>query len=471
MKKKISIIMASILMVLNPLGAVKVKATTIPQVIGISALINRVQNMDSFDDFLDMLEEGSFGLVPGSNFWNRQTLEEYYQQYLEDKGVSDPTEQDMVDDIKNSITVSDNSVTIDSDLRQWIYNQYQNGIDGSEAYCYSYPLLVNSNQFASIDQYNKAGSIIKNNNGVYAVVTPSSGINYIAYYAMGNEHPYRVFKESSANTGRDYGVNVTLYDGATGSAPQPDAYWKWDRPDPTNDPTRYEWIAPDTIPSVNLPSIWICLKPNYTKPYGLGRSYSIFCNNPKSVQYRLFRWGKAVTNDSILYQPYYVNEDTWNDFSSTTGDYVVTDENINTVNYGDVVNYINSFNTENGYPPSPNEINIKIEQENEENKNPSGGGGSGGNGSGSDDSLGVFDFLSRIGQALGNLIKNLGNVLAELVEAIAEIVSSLVESIPTVFGTFIELLLGWLPVELRALITLAIVSMVLVGLIKLFRGS
>lgn len=169
-------------------------------------------------------------------------------------------------------------------------------------------------------------------------------------------------------------------------------------------------------------------------------------------------------------QPYYYNNEVWSNFSNSTGDYTVSENNINTITYGDVVSYVNDYHDTNNNYPDNSTVNNWIETTNN-NNNGSGGGGSGGGGSGSgDDSTGIFDFLSKIGQVLGNLIKNLGSVLTDLIEGIAETISGLFESIPTIFGDFLGALLGWLPDELQALIILGISAMIIVGLIKVFRG-
>lgn len=212
--------------------------------------------------------------------------------------------------------------------------------------------------------------------------------------------------------------------------------------------------------------------------------------------------------------PYYIGN-TWNEFNNSTGDYVVDSHNVNTVTYNDIDNYIDNYP---GYPniaPTIEEIEeyIKNKRDTDINiivnptvnpSNPSGGtgGGSsatatatngdvnvtvnnnhyfnfGGSVSGnsvSDNDIGsggsVWDFswISTIGQTLGNLISNLGSAISNLIRGIAEVLEGLVETIPTVFGDFIGMLLGWLPPELRALVTLGFVAMIMFGLVKVIRG-
>lgn len=211
--------------------------------------------------------------------------------------------------------------------------------------------------------------------------------------------------------------------------------------------------------------------------------------------------------------PYYVNKTVYNNFTNSTGDYTVTYDNSNKATYNDVTNYIDNRHTEtNNYPESPdiddwiiryNPSNPVINDPTEPNNPGSGSGGGasatanatngdvnvtvnnnhyfnfGGSvsdNSVSDNDLGfggsVWDFswISSIGQTLGNLISNLGSAISNLIRGIAEVLEGLVETIPTVFGDFIGMLLGWLPPELRALVTLGFVAMIMFGLVKVIRG-
>lgn len=183
----------------------------------------------------------------------------------------------------------------------------------------------------------------------------------------------------------------------------------------------------------------------------------------KNVLVKVYKTLNDLKESNLGISPYYVT-DSYNTFANTTGSYNTT-TNDNSVTYGDVTNYVNNYYGQNGTYPTPEQIKIEIEIIQ------SGGSGGGSGGSGGDNGdLGIFDFLSRIGEVLGNLIKNLGNVLAELVEGLAETVNSLFESIPTVFNSFMQGVFSWLPTELLSIITLGIAAMILVGIIKIFKG-
>lgn len=375
--------------------------------------------------------------------------------------------------ILNNQTVSDNSVTDSSLLKDGIVNFINNYVDENRRYCYSLSLrecssLLNANQYLlaqelmSGDMSGSDSSIV---NSVWMLQVPSSGYTYLAQISL-NDYPYFTFKNGFSNaqiteTGLMY---VIPFDGFTGSAiTNYSNCYKW---------INNEWQQQESAYFNTNTSRAVKLEPSSTR----GSNRVIFINL-QSTQYRLLPFGSASAED-VLYQPYYFNNDVYTDFSTSSGDYVIDSSSVNTVSYGDTISYIDSFNTENGYPPTTVQVNLNIERENTENKTPSSGGDNGGDnggGSGGDNGGGssgsnIFDFLSDIGAVLGNLIKNLGNVLTELISGVAEIITGLFEAIPTIFGDFLGALLGWLPEEIRALIILGITAMIIVGIIKVIRG-
>lgn len=258
----------------------------------------------------------------------------------------------------------------------------------------------------------------------------------------------------------------------------------------------YSYRISDYNPFSNLGNQAPNLRNSTLISYGKVYSYYIYSN------IALFQDGQRGRN------PYYVDNSSYQDFSQTTGDYTFGSNNTNYTTYEDITNYNDSFNTTNGDYPTPTDVSDFINNNNINIMNGGSGGGNGGtsgngsvsvvnnnnpvfnnnirigfdipsmsgnsvsgNGSGESGGIGsIFGFLSQIGHVIGDLIKNIGQVLADIVEGIASVVSDLLESIPTVFGDFMGALIGWLPQELQALITLSITAMIIVGLIKLFRG-
>lgn len=246
---------------------------------------------------------------------------------------------------------------------------------------------------------------------------------------------------------------------------------------------------------------------NFTVSYG------------KRYQVTLYSSVALFSSVSRNESPYYVSNK-YSDFANSSGTYTIDSNNSNVIKYGDIVTYNNNYYNNNGQYPTMPQIDIYINDNNPDATPPNNGGGGGGqggqggqggtggaggsanvtnnnnptfnnnpnininlgfpsisdntvsgNGAGSAGGVGnIFGFLSQIGKVIGDLIKNIGEVLADILEGIVSVVSSLVESIPTVFGEFMGALIGWLPAELQALITLSITAMIIVGLIKLFRG-
>lgn len=212
-------------------------------------------------------------------------------------------------------------------------------------------------------------------------------------------------------------------------------------------------------------------------------------------------------------QSYYINQPVYNNWDNSTGDYTVTTDNSNKATYGDITNYINSFNTETGTYPTPDDINhwitnydpsgggsggeggeggqggqggssnatatannegINITINNNHNLNIGGGSLSGntvsGNGTGGSGTIGnIFDWLGHLGQVIGNFIKSAGEMIVEVIQGISEAVTGILETIPNIFTPLIEFVFGGLPEEVQHLITLGITCILLVGVIQMIR--
>lgn len=217
--------------------------------------------------------------------------------------------------------------------------------------------------------------------------------------------------------------------------------------------------------------------------------------------------------------PYYINESVYYDWRQSRGDYVVTNDNSNHVSYGDVNTFIDDHHSEIGTYPGIPEIYKWIEDQpirTIPTPTPGPGGessGSGTSGSGgtatatannegvnvtinnnhtinfpdwfrsdtvsgnsvsgnsSGEGSGIsFGFLGTLGQTLKSLIENIGKAIVDIITGISSVIAEIVTNIPTVFGDFVGAVLGWLPPELQALISLSVIAMITYGLIKLIRG-
>lgn len=175
-------------------------------------------------------------------------------------------------------------------------------------------------------------------------------------------------------------------------------------------------------------------------------------------------------------QPYYYNNQTWSDFSSSTGDYTVDNSNVNTVTYGDVVSYVNDYHDTNNNYPDNSTVNNWIETTNNNNT----GGGSGGSGGDSGGS-GIVSILSALGKAIADLITGIVAFITEiiggLVEAITgllttltDLISNFTESIPNIFSPLLGWLFDGLPDEFTAIILLGLTACVIASIIKILRG-
>lgn len=204
-------------------------------------------------------------------------------------------------------------------------------------------------------------------------------------------------------------------------------------------------------------------------------------SNNKVFTYCLYSDLNTLKSYSDGKAPYYYNNNVWQDFSNSTTGYTYTPTNINTVSYGDVISYVDSFNTENGYYPTFDNIENHIDDKNEDNINNGNDGGEGG-GSGDGDGIGdIFGWLKGLGSAIASLIKGLGEFLTEIIagltEAITELLSgisdliiSVTQTIPTVFMDFLHACFDWMPDEWVGLFGACVLVMVLYGIIKLIRG-
>lgn len=148
------------------------------------------------------------------------------------------------------------------------------------------------------------------------------------------------------------------------------------------------------------------------------------------------------------------------------------------INNGSITTYYNNYYGINGHYPTDDEIQDFIDKYmNEYDKNNKNSDKD----KSTDDSDSDFSFFGTIGKALGSLISAIGSLLSGIVDGLVDAITSLLNGIsglietivgglPTAFSQFLSSLLGFLPEEIVALITLSITAMILVGIIRLIRG-
>ena len=295
--------------------------------------------------------------------------------------------------------------------------------------------------------------------------------NWIGVWDLDN-HPYFVvYKRNNVVLANP--INIIPFDGLNGRIfSDYDIRYKFDGTDWVEDTNSTQYM------SANPTYCLLDLDSTFSVPNNAGN----YIFNKDRVGLRFFDNQQSITVSSILTQPYYYNNSVWNDFRTSSGGFTYNPKTVNTISYGDALNYINSFNTDNGYPPSVPDININIENIDNENKQPSGGGsGSGGDDSGDDDPTNIFGWLKQLGKVLGDLIKGLGEFLTEfvtglvaaltnLLSGIGDLISNITETLPSAFMDWFSSLFQWMPEEWKALLSASLVFMVLYGIIKVIRG-
>lgn len=366
-----------------------------------------------------------------------------------------------------------NGVSISDSFKSALINTANYYMSENISYVYSYTNYELAGLYSSADAYVKANNMIHSNivSQQYWFLTSYSGINRL-YSVSKSQYPYLYLRIDQINRADNFAQGY-LFDGLTNTVL-----------DGSNiDMYQYngsEWVSSTYFDNVTIGVLFE--NQSFVRPVNRN-SNKFFVSLDDRIALRA-HVGMASSTD-VLYQPYYINEDVWNDFSTSSGDYTYDNSNVNTVTYGDITNYIDSFNQNNGYPPSIPEININIENQNNDNISGGSGGGSGDGGSGdggSDDGIGdIFGWLKGLGSAIASLIKGLGEflteiiaglteALTELIGGISDLIISVTETIPTVYMEFLRACFGWMPEEWVGLFGAAVLVMVLVGIIKIIRG-
>lgn len=475
---------------------------------------------------------GDMGIIIGPlTVWQAENDRKIVAKYLKKKYGTEKTEEQVTDeDIRNfyndyrqniSVNRDDHSITYNDNSKLVLDTIVDTYIDSTGIdYGYSINLSQIPNQFEDGGYYAKIKELCEQYQDDYYILSccPKYNTNNNVFIICSRE---------------EYGLVLTGInnDNHTFSA-QPYNYENWQCLKLRNstftgfdyDGTTGEIVSSNYYNNYwgDCPNFSSTLEPNV--PVTIVNPMFCLFSSRKACVYYLFKSVNDLKNFSVGNSPYYINSTVNNNWKNSSGDYTLNIDNSNHVTYQDVKRYIDEQPTAPSLPqiedwiinqPSPtptptptpgnpsgggstvsgnsnggayasatahggtasaNNEGINITINNNHNINLGGGSGlSGntvsGNGSGSSGGIGgIFDFLSQIGDFLGSLIKNIGNVLADIVTGIGSVVSSLLEVIPTVFNDFLGGVLGWLPPELRALVTLSISAMIIVGLIKLFRG-
>lgn len=405
-----------------------------------------------------------------------------------------------------TVNANDDAFVFSGDLKnytQYCVNKY---IDNSGyKYGYSVDILKNTSLFANGDLYNAVKSVLENTEYDVVLFRDIQNVNSCKCVWFNNNIGLVL------NSYDLLWYNVQPYDSSN---------WNYSAINSIeyNDNTKsFDRNYQSNI--TGFTNNFFLSKDYINGSYNLADYVSYSYNGSKI--YKIYLSLTDFKNESVGVSPYYVTQ--YNgDFMSNNGNttYTVDNSNYNPVTYGDIQEYVNSFNNNNNRYPTPTEtqhyidtyippdptplpdnpnsgngstvsgnggsyasatatngnVNVTV------NNNPtitlgfptlSGNTASGNTVSGNTIEGGVsdiFSFLSGIGKALGSLVKNLGTALTELLTSLVEVINDLVVKIPQTLNSFINIVFGALPEEIRSLIILGVTTMIVYGIIKMIRG-
>lgn len=395
---------------------------------------------------------------------NQNRLEESFEDYLSEYRENNNISGSNQDFISNNTNISyqngssgDAVIEFSQTLRQVMRDWIDAYLDSNTGFIYGYS--VGTAQFSSIypsqtDYHNFLNFVSDHDSSILIGNLYSTGYFYQIYEITGNK-PQFVLKNTSNGI-----INTSV--SINWSTVQYTDYVIW-----SYDTSTHEWIS--TTPSQGSAFPW---RQNiyFKESIGITSLQDACVLDLNSSQYIIYKSDSAMRNGTEGIQDYYTVSDSYN--SSISGSYNTTTNNVsNTLTNSDVNNYINNYYVQNGSYPTPNQVNVYITN-NIDNGSDSGGGSGGDNGGGSDNSN-IWEFLDSIGEFIGHLISSLGEVLSGILSLLTDVIDLFIgeEGLPNVFSQLVSYYLGFLPEEFLRLIELFVVCVLIVGVIKLIRGS
>lgn len=390
------------------------------------------------------------GLMVGYGVFSKATFEDFFngKNYggiiIGDNG-SDKS-QDFAEAVVNNITISGDQININPVGRQ-ILNDYSSFIEENYGYKYFYAHDIQNDSIGNAKSWLETKLMSYQRNSICTIGSWSSqlGLDVIPGQVLWIEDN----STTDYLTARPYSSNLVSLGGSG-----VEHYYFWgerssdsyqEKTENTTYNTYYKFVSSPTLGTWN--------DSGQLQAWG-------------QVGFYIFSNVEQFDGVQEVGIPQYYTTSNWQDFSST-----IDNSNSNNLTFGDITNYINSYNTENGSNPTPQQINIYIENNKDSGSGGGGSGGDSGGGSGgSGDGSSIWDFLSRLGEVLGGLIKNLGNMLTSLIDSIVTIINDVIGKIPQVFNGLLEVVFGGLPEDMRGIIILGITVMVVYGIIKVIRG-
>lgn len=462
---------------------------------GILALVDLAGKVINGDvsglvDFINQTFINSGFLAPSIDY---QTLEDYvHENYPELEGENEnETKENVNDYLGSNISITDDSVTFNNNSKEFFINLANYYIDSKNPHIfYACGLQESLNSLNATIVADMAQIIEDNPNSYFILINTSPNIFFIVFKENGNKiygvlnHTYnaswsdfRLYQAVSSNgivTTQSFTANspddmvAYIYDGNTQHLNPYTVTYPW------NDNAANHGYF-NVLPLQDAAgSDWN----RYPKAFNtVSQSIQTFNSVNELNDY--------ISTYGIGKNPYYTNNNTWNNFTSSTGDYTVDNSNVNTVTYGDVISYVNDYHDTNNNYPDNSTVNTWIETTNNNNNSGGGsgddsGGGSGGSGGDSGGS-GIVSILTALGKAIADLITGIAAFLAEvvggLVEAITglldtltDLITNFTESIPNIFSPLLGWLFDGLPEEFTAIILLGLTACVIASIIKILRG-
>lgn len=362
--------------------------------------------------------------------------------------------------IVNNYTISsDGNIAINSNVVNSMRDFTADYVDShGYIYAYSYAMTDFLQSFNSMSLYNEFKDIVTNeeNQGNFVSFSPNDKRIYVHKYdAIVNEDGLTFPNRPECRPYFNWSIVNTLIKqyipNSSGNSYDVNEY--------STTSSKFNLKTLDT----NTPNL------SYIYFYGV---------NSTIRQYQVFMSVEDMRSGQAGVQSYYIT-DSYNTENTTDSFNTTTTSIDNSITYGNISDYVNSYYIENNNYPTTNTVNNYIN-----NYNGSGGsGGDNGGGSGDTDNDNNFNwgFLGAIGDFIVGLLDALSGIVSGILSALTGIIDLFIGTenpetgqreggLPNIVGNLIEYFLPFLPAEFLTLIELSLILGLVLGVIRLIRG-
>lgn len=378
------------------------------------------------------------------------------------------SEQSTDDFINQNFTYDTQNYTIGQNLVNSMrdFNQYYINNNSDILYGYSYA-MEDIMSFIDIDTYN-------------------------LFYALMEEYPNDLFSLASAgNTAylnhwsgvTDYVLNYkseynqlicSFYSNGSQTIPSVTTYYR---------PSSSSVLTSTTYTNTTADPKTFAILPNSSPIYNVNG----IVVDLASFQYVIYYNSNDIPSEDTGIQDYYIS-DSYNTSHIDNSMVLSISEVDNSVTYNDVNTYIDTFRDTNNRVPTSTEIYIYINNYDGSDPSPTPtptptpGPGGGGDDDEEESESGFFELIKKvldfvaklfdtIAGFLADLVDSLGDIVNAVLENILSLITNITENIPHAMSDLLSYFFDFLPEEVIALIELAISCMVIIGIIRLIRGS